>query len=237
MRSALLHGLFMLAAAALASYVWIDRWTPHGDLPVLLDAGVDELTRAMYRWPSGETQVLREGEGKGRVYVASISVVLDTLQTDQRIRTRKFVSRVYRYARGPKYPGVLDVNMPGTASWHRDTTWVVFDGTGASSISDPRGIYWSRHGTHPLFIADRGNNQVKGVSSNQIGVSTVHRLTFEDGEALRRQSRSVRGVTGVVIGAGEVKYFNRKRNSTILGVSENFQEVRGLRAGQRVLRR
>ena len=110
---------------------------------------------------------------QGRVYVAGIAVVLDTLQTDQRIRTRKFVSRVYRYSRGPKYPGILDVNMPGTSSWHRDTSWVVLDGTGASSIEDPRGIYWSRRGTNPLFIADRLNNQVKGVSTNEIGVSIV----------------------------------------------------------------
>jgi hypothetical protein len=111
---------------------------------------------------------------QGRVYVAGTAVILDTLQTDQRIRTRKFVSRVYRYSRGPKYlPDVLDVNMPGTMSWHRDTSWVVFDGTGASSVSDPRGIYWSRTGVNPLFIADRLNNQVKGVSTNEVGVSIV----------------------------------------------------------------
>lgn len=133
---------------------------------------------------------------QGRVYVASISVVLDTLQTDQRIRTRKFVSRVYRYARGPKYPGVLDDNMPGTSSWHRDSTWVVFDGTGASSISDPRGIYWSRHGTNPLFIADRGNNQVKGVSSNQIGVSIVR----VDGQATGANLNHPESVTADLAG-------------------------------------
>ena len=63
--------------------------------------------------------------------------------------------------------------MPGTTQWHRDTTWVVFDGSGASSVSDPRGIHWSPAGTNPLFIADRGNNQAKGVSSNEIGVSVV----------------------------------------------------------------
>jgi hypothetical protein len=115
---------------------------------------------------------------QGRVYVAATAVILDTLQTDQRVRTRKFVSRVYRYSRGPKYTvpngsDILDINMPGTSSWHRDTTWVVFDGTGASSVSDPRGIYWSPYGVNPLFIADRLNNQVKGVSTSEIGVSIV----------------------------------------------------------------
>lgn len=73
MRSALLHGLFMLAAAALASYVWIDRWTPHGDLPVLLAAEVDELASVSYRWPNGTTVVTREGTGKARVYVVTLS--------------------------------------------------------------------------------------------------------------------------------------------------------------------
>ncbi|MEQ1832530.1 MAG: hypothetical protein ABL977_05695 [Candidatus Eisenbacteria bacterium] len=102
---------------------------------------------------------------QGRVYVAGVAVVLDTNQTNASIRTRKFVSRIYRYARGSRYPGVLDVNMPGTSRWYRDTTWTIFDGTGASSVSDPRGLHWSRFGTNPLFVADRGNNQVKAISS------------------------------------------------------------------------
>ena len=110
---------------------------------------------------------------QGRVYVSGLAVVLDTLVTDARIRTRKFVSRVYRYSRGPKYPGIADRNMPGTTSWHRDTSWVVFDGTGASSVSDPRGIHWTRTGVNPLFIADRGNNQAKGVSTAEVGGSIV----------------------------------------------------------------
>lgn len=109
-------------------------------------------------------------DDQGRVYVSGLVVVLDTNQVDQRIRTRKAVSRVYRYRRGLRYPGVLDVNMPGTTAWHRDTTWVVFDGTGASSVSDPRGIHWSPLGPRPLFIADRGNNQAKSVSSSELNV-------------------------------------------------------------------
>jgi hypothetical protein len=134
---------------------------------------------------------------QGRVYVAGIAVVLDTLQTDQRIRTRKFVSRVYRYSRGPKYPpDVLDINMPGTTSWHRDTSWVVFDGTGASSVSDPRGIYWSRYSTNPLFVADRLNNQVKGVSSNEVGVSVVR----VDGQATGANLNHPESVTADLAG-------------------------------------
>jgi hypothetical protein len=112
-------------------------------------------------------------DNQGRVYVAGLVVVLDTSQVDQRIRTRKAVSRVYRYKRGQRYPGIDDINMPGTSLWHRDTTWLVFDGTGASSVADPRGIHWSPAGTNPIFIADRQNNQAKAVSSNAVSVSVV----------------------------------------------------------------
>ncbi len=133
---------------------------------------------------------------QGRVYVAGLANLLDTSQVDQRFRTRKFVSRVFRYSRGPKYPGILDVNMPGTSSWHRDTSWVVFDGTGASSVADPRGIYWSRRGTNPLFIADRGNNQAKGVSSNEVSVSIVR----TDGQATGANLNHPESVTADLAG-------------------------------------
>lgn len=116
----------------------------------------------------------------GYVYVSGTVAVLDTLVTDQRIRTRKFASRVYRYARGPRYVGLVpesrnrDVNMPG-ANWHRDTTWVVLDGTGASSVFDPSGLYYSRQDGHALYVADRGNGSVKSVSvvTNNLGMVKV----------------------------------------------------------------
>jgi hypothetical protein len=101
----------------------------------------------------------------GFVYVAGFAVVLDTSEVDARDRTRRFASRVYRYARGPRYPGVTpaDRNLPG-AAWHRDTTWVLEDGSGSSSVSDPRGIYFARGSAPSLFIADRGNDRVKQLS-------------------------------------------------------------------------
>jgi hypothetical protein len=105
-------------------------------------------------------------DAAGYVYVSGVAVVLDTSATNPNIRTRKFVSRIYRYARGPRYPGIVppDRYMPGS-NWHRDTTWFVFDGTGTSSVSDPRGIEWTTAGLPALFIADRGNNKAKLVST------------------------------------------------------------------------
>ncbi len=79
-----------------------------------------------------------------------------------------------------------------------------------------------------LVIVTPGKSETFG-GRPQIGLSTVHRLTFEDTQALKVQSRSTKGVTGVVIGTGTVKHYNRTRGTMVLGVSENFQEVRGLR--------
>ena len=110
-------------------------------------------------------------DDQGYVYVSAIAAVLDTDQVDARIRTRKFTSRIFRYARGPRYAGIVpaDRYMPG-ANWHRDTTWLVQAGSGASSVDDPRGLALSRNGAPSLVIADRGNNDVKTVSIAQPNV-------------------------------------------------------------------
>jgi hypothetical protein len=101
----------------------------------------------------------------GRVYVSCLAVFLDSLQTNKSIRTRKFVSRIYRYVRGERYPGVLDVNMPGTSSWYRDSTWKILDGSGSSSIADARGIFIGHSALNPIYVADRGNNAAKSIST------------------------------------------------------------------------
>lgn len=113
-------------------------------------------------------------DNAGHVYITGVAAVLDTSPTNPNVRTRKFVSRIYRYARGPRYPGLPDSlardrNMPGS-NWHRDTSWVVFDGTGTSSVSDPRGLAWTQAGPPALFVADAGNNKVKLISSQFVGV-------------------------------------------------------------------
>lgn len=113
----------------------------------------------------------------GFVYVSGTVAVLDTNALDQRDRTKKFASRVYRYARGPRYTGLVpdalnrDPNMPG-CNWHRDTTWVVLDGAGTASVFDPAGLYYSRWDGQSLFIADRGNGAAKSVSvaTNDLGL-------------------------------------------------------------------
>ncbi len=101
-------------------------------------------------------------DDQGFVYVCGWAAVLDTNANDQRIRDRKFKSRIIRYARGPRYPGVNppDLYMPG-ADWHRDTTWRAIDGTGLSFIQDPAKMTWTTLDGGALFVADRGNDAAK----------------------------------------------------------------------------
>ncbi len=110
----------------------------------------------------------------GAIYVSGTAIYLDTLETDSRIRTRQFASRVYRYVRGPRYAGVTppDANLPG-ANWHRDTTWLLRSGSGNASVSNPRGLYFSRYLGSSLFVADRGNDQAKQVSVAVPGLGLV----------------------------------------------------------------
>jgi hypothetical protein len=73
MKAAAYHALFLLGCALFAAYIWAERATPRGALPVLLEAGIDDLDSITYRWPHGETRILREGEDKARVYVVTIT--------------------------------------------------------------------------------------------------------------------------------------------------------------------
>jgi sugar lactone lactonase YvrE len=148
----------------------------------------------------------------GNVYVAGIAVVLDTLTTDQRIRTRKFISRIYRYARGPRYPGVVpnDLYMPG-ANWHRDTTWVVLDGTGTSSVSDPRGMAWTPIAGGAVFVADRGNNKAKLIGTSAPGLGFVKL----DGSETPTGT-SFNGPQGVAMDAAGYLYIVDRQNQRVL---------------------
>jgi hypothetical protein len=122
---------------------------------------ISTFTDTTLAWVNGIT-----ADDLGNVYVSSLAVVLDTSTTDSRIRTRKFTSRIYRYQRGPRYPGIVpnDIYLPG-ANWHRDTTWLVLDGTGRSSVNDPQGIRWSPMLGGAVLVADRGNNKAKLIAT------------------------------------------------------------------------
>ena len=98
-------------------------------------------------------------DAQGRVYVSGplLSFVPDILNPT--ITTRTVLWRVNRYVRGPKYPGIYDGYMPG-CNWHKDTTFVVLDGSGTGTVLDPRGIYWGSSGP-ALYVADFGKNWIQ----------------------------------------------------------------------------
>ncbi len=101
-------------------------------------------------------------DAQGRVYVSGLAIILVSDPADPRIRARTFQWRIYRYLRGTRYPGVVpaDRDMPG-ADWHRDSTWVVEEGSGIGTVVGPRGLYWSAAGGNALFAADSGKGWVQ----------------------------------------------------------------------------
>jgi hypothetical protein len=151
-------------------------------------------------------------DAAGNVYVAGIAVVLDTLSTDQRIRTRKFISRIYRYTRGPRYAGIVpnDRNMPG-ANWHRDTTWVVLDGRGTSSVEDPHHIMWTPVLGGAVFVADHDNDKAKLIGTNDLEVG----FTKVDGSETPTGT-SFSGPEGVAVDEAGYLYVVDRGNQRVL---------------------
>lgn len=124
-----------------------------------------------------------------RVYVAGSAVVLVPDPQDARIRTRLFQFRIYRYL--PVAPGSgHDPFMPGTDRWIRDRAFVVEEGSGIGTLSDPRGIYWTGAnvpGGPALLAADFGKNWVQklsdAVSSTGLFRIDADTATFLNGPA------------------------------------------------------
>ncbi len=118
------------------------------------------FTDTTFAWVNGIT-----ADAQGRVYVSGLAIVNVPDVLDNRIRTRTFLPRVWRYQRGPRYPGIVpdDINMPG-GGWHRDTTWEVASGTGFGFVTFPNGLSWGSVGGTGLFVADGGQNTIKRVT-------------------------------------------------------------------------
>jgi DNA-binding beta-propeller fold protein YncE len=108
-------------------------------------------------------------DSRGGVYVSGTAIVRVQSQTLFGAFERSFQFRVYRYERGPRYPGVVpaDRNLPG-ANWHRDTTFVIEEGTGIGSLFDPRGLAWGAYGGSALYAADFGKNWVQKLYDDQV---------------------------------------------------------------------
>jgi hypothetical protein len=97
----------------------------------------------------------------GRVYVSGSAIILIPDPQDPRIRTRSFQYRIYRYLKVSPGSVPPDPQMPGTDRWVRDQGFVVEEGSGLGTVTDPRGLYWAGAGVPggpALFAADFGKN-------------------------------------------------------------------------------
>ncbi|RMF84931.1 MAG: FtsX-like permease family protein [Nitrospinota bacterium] len=56
-------------------------------------------------------------------------------------------------------------------------------------------------------------------------MGSFNKLTLEDARAIERRAQAVQALTADIIGTGKVKYQNRARDTAIIGVSEDYQEV------------
>lgn len=107
-------------------------------------------------------------DAEGRVYVSCLAIILAEDPGNPRLITRSLQSRIYRYVRGPRYPGINppDWRMPG-ANWHRDTTWVIEEGSGIGTIQDAYGIEWGDGSGRGLLVTDYGKNWIQKISDLQ----------------------------------------------------------------------
>src|SRR4030042_3318576 len=75
-----------------------------------------------------------------------------------------------------------------------------------------------------LLIVTPGKNDTTG---GPMPLSqTVHKLTYEDALYLQKRCSYVERVAPVIMGSSRVKYQNRSRDTMILGVTEDLQNVR-----------
>ncbi len=77
-----------------------------------------------------------------------------------------------------------------------------------------------------ILIVTPGKIETKG-GPPLVG-STQHKLTMDDSRVLEKKGYLFSGVAPVVFGTAEVRFRNRSRNVSVLGVTPSFSEVRNL---------
>jgi putative ABC transport system permease protein len=77
-----------------------------------------------------------------------------------------------------------------------------------------------------LLIITPGKAETTG--RHPIIGATKHILRYEDAMVLKRRVPGLRGLSPVILGSGSVKFKNKKRDTTILGVNGEFPEVRNI---------
>jgi putative ABC transport system permease protein len=78
-----------------------------------------------------------------------------------------------------------------------------------------------------LLIITPGKTQTSGGFHPPIA-STVRKLTYEDAVALRRRATLVTDAVPVVLGTGKIRYQGVSRDTSVIGITPEFQRVRNL---------
>ncbi len=77
-----------------------------------------------------------------------------------------------------------------------------------------------------VLIITPGKQETSGMMP--IVAGSFRNLTYENAKQIARHAVGVKGVAPLVMGAGPVRLANRERNTVILGVTPEFEEVRNL---------
>jgi putative ABC transport system permease protein len=78
-----------------------------------------------------------------------------------------------------------------------------------------------------LLIITPGKTQTSGGFHPPVA-GTVRRLTYEDAVALRRRASLLTDAVPVVLGTGKIRYQGVSRDTSVIGVTPEFQRVRNL---------
>ncbi|HOZ47451.1 MAG TPA: ABC transporter permease [Candidatus Hydrogenedentes bacterium] len=79
-----------------------------------------------------------------------------------------------------------------------------------------------------VLIITPGKQETSGMFP--ISAGSFHRLTYRDACEIERKASGISGITSNVFGAGYVQYGDRRRDTLIIGVTEDFDDVRQLYA-------
>jgi len=99
------------------------------------------------------------------------------------------------------------------------------------SIGEGARIYISKEleglGTN-ILIVTQGKTETHGGSMMMAATGTTHKLLYDDSKAIARRSWAITDTVPVVLGTSRVKYGNRGRDTTVIGVTPEFQKVRNM---------
>jgi len=79
-----------------------------------------------------------------------------------------------------------------------------------------------------ILIVTQGKTETSGGSMMMATTGTTHKLTYDDAKAIKRRSWAIEEAVPVVLGTSRAKYANRGRDTTVIGVTPEFERVRNM---------